>query len=144
MCRNRHTAQPLHVLDDVTDLAAERKRRLRQAEGNDMAVVGADLDRVDAKHAAAIDRRIGTARRVSVIREDHELQPGPLRRRGDVFDGAGAVRTTRVHVDCTAHRTGVSASSNRQDDGRIGHQHVPRRAARDESRKREPSLHARG
>ena len=53
----------------------------------------------------SIDRSIRTTRPIAMVGDDHELQPGPPRRRGDVFNRASAIRSTRVHVNRTANRT---------------------------------------
>ena len=53
--------EPRDVLDDVAPFPAERIRRLRKAERDEMALFGADFDRVDAQHTGSIRGRIRRA-----------------------------------------------------------------------------------
>ena len=87
-------AQPLHVLDHVARLAAERVRRLREAERDVVPLRGADLDGVEAQDAGSIRGRIRRARAVAMVGEDDEIQPGPRGGRGHVLR-----RTRSVGVD---------------------------------------------
>jgi hypothetical protein len=60
--------------------------------------VAADFDAVEAEHPAQVDWRLGLARAVAMVREDHEPKAGTGRRRRDVGPAAGAIGLVAVNV----------------------------------------------
>ena len=113
MRRDRHPAEPPDVLDDIARFSAERIRRSCNAERDDMPRSRADLDGIDAQNVLSIRRRLLRATAVAVIGEDDEREAGARRCSGDLIDGAGPVRTPRVHVERPTHRS-REASLRRQ------------------------------
>ena len=100
-------AETMHVFEHVPRLAGQAIRRLRNSQGDQVAVVGADLHRVDEQHAVHVARRIGRARRVAVVGEHDEVEPGTTSGSGDLLGRAGAVRSYCVHVNRAAGGQGI-------------------------------------
>jgi hypothetical protein len=99
MGRDPEASEPMDVLEHIARFASQAVRRLRQAERNQMAVRGADLDGVDEQHAVHVTRRIGRARRVAVIGEHDEVEAGAMSGTGNPLGCAGAVGSHGVHVN---------------------------------------------
>ncbi len=119
MCGNCESTEAGHVLEDIAGLPTERIRRLRQSERHHVTVVGAELNRVNAKYAVYVAGLVGLARRVSMVREDDEVQPRPGCGRGDAGGVTAAVRTCAVHVNRSSDRWS-SRRRRRQDAGWSG------------------------
>jgi hypothetical protein len=98
----RNSAEPVHVVDNVTAFPAERIRRLRQAECDQMPVDGADLHTVDVQHAVPVIGQIGRSRPIAMVGDDHELQTRRRRGTRHVVDRSSAIGTIRVDMNDTA------------------------------------------
>ena len=99
MRRDAESAETVDVLDDVARVAGERIRRRRHADRDVVTLVRADLHAIEAEHAGPVDRRIGNARRVTVIGEDDELE-SRLRRGGrDLVRPAQTVGSIGMDVE---------------------------------------------
>ena len=101
---NRESAQPRDILDDVAPFSAQPIRGRRKTERNNVAVLGADFDRVDAQYALEVLRWVRLASGVAVVGQYDEVEAGPRRGNGDRTHDAGAIRAPAVDVNRAAHR----------------------------------------
>ena len=101
-------AQTSNVLDHVSRFSAERIWRGRHGEHDVVAARGADLHAVQAQDSGAIRRRIRLARRVAVVGEHDELQPGARGRGRNLVGSAAAVRSVRVDVKDAGNRAVIA------------------------------------
>jgi hypothetical protein len=101
----------VNVFDDVASFASEWKWRWGvETQGDDVSGERADFDGVEAEDAMTEGWWIGRPRRVAVIREDDEREPGLRRRRSDSVYRARTIRTCGVNV--------VRAEDDRRRHGR--------------------------
>ncbi len=103
MCGDRQTAEACDIVDDITCLAVQRIRRLRQSQRDDVPVAGADFDGVDAEYSGQVPGWFRLPGRIAMICQNDEVEAGASRRCRNLFDRAGAVRPTGVNVDGAAH-----------------------------------------
>ena len=72
---NRESAEPHDILDDVAPLSAQLIRGRRKTERNNVAVLGADFDRVDTQNALEVLKRVRLACGVTVVGQYDEVEP---------------------------------------------------------------------
>ena len=85
-------AQARDVLDHARRLSAEGVGRAPEAQGQVVAPVRADLDRVQAEHAGAVRRGVRRPGTVPVVGEHDEVESGAAGRGGDLGRRTAAVR----------------------------------------------------
>ena len=111
------SAETGDVLDDARRVPAERIGSPRQAEGQVVPSVGADLDPVQAEHSGPVggDRR--RTRSVAVVGQHQEVETGAACRGGDLGDRTTAVRLDAVDVKGASHHGGRAAGQPFVDVG---------------------------